>query len=165
MAEEAIQEVENVEESPQGETEAKQTDWKAEARKWEQRAKKSQAAETELEMLKQAQMTEQEKATARAEKAEAELATLKAEAERVDAARQVSTETGVPFELLHAHCSDAEAMDSFASDVLAFAKKYQSEQPHVSAAASATRSRILRGNSDGARSHGELFADAVSALF
>ena len=55
-------------------------------------------------------------------------------------------------------CSDYEALSDFA-------KKYQLEQPHVSAAASAKRSRIIRGDSDGAKSHGDLFADAVSDLF
>ena len=164
MTEELTKEEQAVDESPQGETEATETDWKAEARKWERYAKKAQAAETELEMLKQAQMTEQEKATARAEKAEAELATLKAEAERMDTARQISTETGVPFDLLHAHCHDADSMSSFANDVLNFAKNYQSAQPTPHAAASATRSRIIRSESNSAKSHGEIFADAVSDL-
>lgn len=44
-----------------------ETDWKAEARKWEKRAKENNAAQTELEQLRQAQMTEQEKAVADAE--------------------------------------------------------------------------------------------------
>ena len=66
---------------------------------------------------------------------------------------------GVSFELLLAtKCSDYEALSDFA-------KKYQSEQPHVSAAASAKRSRIIRGDSEGAKSHGDMFADAVSDLF
>ncbi|MER5213696.1 hypothetical protein ABT063_24770 [Streptomyces sp. NPDC002838] len=43
-------------------------DWKAEARKWEQRAKDNKGAVDELEKLKAAQMTEQEKAVAAAEK-------------------------------------------------------------------------------------------------
>ena len=165
MTEELTKEEQAVDETPQGEPEATETDWKAEARKWERYAKKAQAAETELEMLKQAQMTEQERATARAEKAEAELATLKAEAERVDAARQISNETGVPFELLHAHCHDVDAMGGFAQDVLNFAKNYQSAQLPTHAAASATRSRIVRGADNSAKSHGEIFADAVADLF
>ncbi|PNG20333.1 hypothetical protein C1J00_20945, partial [Streptomyces cahuitamycinicus] len=43
-------------------------DWKAEARKWEQRAKDNKSAADQLEQLKAAQMTEQEKAVAAAEK-------------------------------------------------------------------------------------------------
>ena len=98
MADEQVQEVEQVEE-PQGEPKAK-TDWKAEARKWENLAKKGKAAEEELAKLKEAQMTEQEKANARAEKAEAELAAIKAENERLTAAREYSASQGVPLELL-----------------------------------------------------------------
>jgi len=43
------------------------TDWKAEARKWEQRAKENGAAAKELEKQRQASMTEAEKAVADAE--------------------------------------------------------------------------------------------------
>lgn len=154
MAEEAIQEVENVEESPQGETETKETDWKAEARKWEQRAKKSQAAEIELEKLKAAQMTEQEKALARAEAAENELNALKAEKAKNDAARKLASETGVPFEMLM-FCSDEDAM-------LEFAKTYAKES-HVSSAPKATNgSRIIRGNEQKPTTR-EQFAQALEA--
>ena len=124
MAEEAIQEVENVEESPQGETEAKETDWKAEARKWEQRAKKSQAAENELNALK-------------AEKA------------KNDAARRLSNETGVPFEMLM-FCTDEDAM-------VEFAKTYAKES-HVSSAPKAMNgSRIVKGG-ETKPSNREIFA-------
>ena len=154
MAEEAIQEVENVEESPQGETEAKETDWKAEARKWEQRAKKSQAAEIELEKLKAAQMTEQEKAIARAEAAENELNALKAEKAKNDAARRLSNETGVPFEMLM-FCTDEDAM-------VEFAKTYAKES-HVSSAPKANNgSRIIRGNEQKPTTR-EQFAQALEA--
>ena len=154
MAEEAIQEVENVEESPQGETETKETDWKAEARKWEQRAKKSQAAEIELEKLKAAQMTEQEKAIARAEAAESELNALKAEKAKNDAARRLSNETGVPFEMLM-FCTDEDAM-------VEFAKTYAKES-HVSSAPKANNgSRIIRGNEQKPTTR-EQFAQALEA--
>lgn len=43
------------------------TDWKAEARKWEQRAKDNQKAARELEQQRQASMTEAERAVAEAE--------------------------------------------------------------------------------------------------
>ncbi len=43
-------------------------DWKAEARKWEQRAKDNKGAADELEKLKASQMSEQERAVAEAEK-------------------------------------------------------------------------------------------------
>jgi len=43
------------------------TDWKAEARKWEQRAKDNKAAAAELEKARKASMTETERAVAEAE--------------------------------------------------------------------------------------------------
>jgi hypothetical protein len=46
---------------------APETDWKAEARKWEKRAKENNTAATELQQLREAQMSEQEKAVAEAE--------------------------------------------------------------------------------------------------
>ncbi|MBT2505151.1 hypothetical protein J7I98_04410 [Streptomyces sp. ISL-98] len=45
------------------------TDWQAEARKWEKRAKENKTAQDELATLKAANMTEQEKAVKEAEKA------------------------------------------------------------------------------------------------
>ena len=103
------------------EVEQTETDWKAEARKWEQRAKKSLAAEQELEALKAAQMTEQEKVIARAEKAEQELAELKQEAARLEAAKSISQHEGVPLSLLE-YCANEEAM-------AAFAKEYKANIP------------------------------------
>lgn len=46
---------------------ADDTDWKAEARKWEQRAKENKQAAAELEKQRQASMTEAERAVAEAE--------------------------------------------------------------------------------------------------
>lgn len=46
---------------------ADSTDWKAEARKWEQRAKDNKAAASELEKQRRASMTEAERAVAEAE--------------------------------------------------------------------------------------------------
>jgi hypothetical protein len=43
------------------------TDWKAEARKWEQRAKENRAAAAEIEKARKAAMTESERAAAEAE--------------------------------------------------------------------------------------------------
>lgn len=150
------QEGQEVDVTPQGETEAETTDWKAEARKWEKYAKKAQAAERELAELKQSQMTEQEKATARAEAAEAELAKLQAEKQKVDAATKLANETGVPFDMLM-FCHDEEAMTDFA-------KRYTTET-HVTAAPSALAGkRIVRGT-DKPQSNGELFADFATPFF
>ena len=154
MADEVMTEAQESEQLPE------ETDWKAKyeemrnhMRDWEKKAKANQSAFDELEKLKAEQMTEQEKANARAEKAEEELAALKAEAERVEAARHISSETGVPFDLLM-YCNNTDAMADFA-------KKYQTEQPH--AVATANRSKVIRGEAK--KTNGDLFADAVADLF
>ena len=132
MGDETIQEVEQ-EQEPQGE--AKRTDWKAEARKWENLAKKGKAAEEELAKLKEAQMTEQEKANARAEKAEAELAAMKAENERLTLANEYAAKENVPRELLE--YISAENMEDFC-------KAYKAAQLQVHAAAPASYTRIVK---------------------
>ena len=80
--------------------------------------------------LKEAQMTELEKANARAEKAEAELAAKNAEAERLQAARELASKNSVPVELLE-FCANVDDME-------AFCKAYHSTQQPIHAAASGT---------------------------
>jgi hypothetical protein len=55
-----------------GKPEEKTTDWQAEARKWEARAKENKAAQAELDRIKASQMSETEKITAAAKAAETE---------------------------------------------------------------------------------------------
>jgi len=62
----------------QEQPEVEETDWKAEARKWEQRAKENRSAADELAAIKEAQKTDAERA------AEA-LATAQAEAQKATA--------------------------------------------------------------------------------
>lgn len=152
MADEQTQEVEQVEE-PHGE-ETKETDWKAEARKWESRAKKSEAAEKELAALKQASMTEQEKAIARAEQAETELAQLKAEQAHYSDARELAKEYGVPFELLEC-CADRDAMVKAVTLL-------KSNPQTVHAASQSGNTRIVKGG--GEMSNRDKFALAVESL-
>ena len=155
MAEELTNEVKETEELPHGETEESETNWKAEARKWERYAKKAQALEAELEQMKQAQMTEQEKERARADAAEAELASLRAEHERTSAAQRIASESGIPLDLL-LYCKDEEAMTEFAA---VYAK-----ETHVNAAPSANGStRIVRSESKGI-SNGEMFAEIAEQM-
>lgn len=153
MAEEQVQQ-EQVAEEPQGEPKP-ETDWKAEARKWEARAKKSAQAELELEALKQSQMTEQQKAEERAKKAEAELAAIQAEQQRMADAREVASAAGVPANLLE-YCADREAMERFAKD-------YQAATAVVHSAAAAPSARIVSGGAQ--PSEGEIFANAVQGFF
>ena len=126
------------------EAQESETDWKAKydemrnhMRDWEKKAKANQSAADELEKLKAAQMSEQEKANARAEAAEAELAQLKAEKAKVDAATRLASETGVPFEMLM-FCQDEEAMNDFA-------KTYAKETHVASAPTALAGARIIRG--------------------
>lgn len=63
---------------PQGEPEnADETDWKAEARKWEGRAKENKAAADELEKLREAQKSDEEKRAEREAERDKELAAYK----------------------------------------------------------------------------------------
>lgn len=69
---------------PQGEgPKVDETDWKAEARKWESRAKENFSATEELQKLKEAEKTELQRATDAASVAQRELASAKAEAARL----------------------------------------------------------------------------------
>ena len=125
---------------PHGEAETQhETDWKAEARKWEQRAKENKSAADELEALKQSQLTEQQKAEQRAERAESELAALKAEKQHATDAREVAEKTGAPLSMLEC-CTDRDAMEKLA-------KAYADEQQKLAqtpAAPKARPSRVVR---------------------
>ena len=141
---------------------AESTDWQAKyeemrghMRDWEKKAKANQSAAEELEKLKAAQMTEQEKEKARADKAESELAALKAEQARTEAAMRISAEKGVPIEMLM-FCSDEEAMNQFA-------KKY-AEAAHVQSAPSASGTRVIRSG-ETKPTNGEIFAQFAESLF
>lgn len=91
------------------------TDWKAEARKWEARAKENKDAADELAALKAAQMTEAEKAAAHLAEVEGELAALKADAQRRADAAEVAKATGVPAALLE-YCATRDDMEAFAAE-------------------------------------------------
>lgn len=62
---------------------AQETDWKAEARKWEERAKANKSAADKLAEIEEASKTEAQKLAERAEAAEAALAAAKADALRL----------------------------------------------------------------------------------
>lgn len=83
----------------QGET-APETDWKAEARKWEQRAKANSAANEELEALRTSSAADLAEAVKRAEEAEAKAAQLEAAAARERAINAIAAETGVSAAVL-----------------------------------------------------------------
>ena len=115
------------------------TDWKAEARKWEKRAKGNQSAAEELEKLKAAQMTELEKAQAAAATAKAEAEALKAEKAKSDAAVKLSEKHGIPVSMLM-HCADSEAMEEFAAEW----DEYHAAQPKPHVGTYTAASRIVK---------------------
>lgn len=77
------------------------TDWKAEARKWEARAKENKQKAEKLDELEAANKSELERLQEAKAKAEKEAADAKAELARNEMISSVSKETGVPEELLH----------------------------------------------------------------
>lgn len=138
MAEEATAQVQDEGVQEEADWKAKYEEMRTHSRDWEKKARANQSAADELEKLKAAQMTEQEKANARAEAAEAELNALKAEKAKADAAHAISKESGIPFEMLM-FCADEGAMRDFA--------KTYAKDTHVSSAPSSlSSSRIIRGN-------------------
>lgn len=96
-----------------------ETDWKAEARKWEKRAKENNRAAQELEELKREQMSELEKAQADAAKAQAEAEQLKTEKALTARAMELNKEHGIPTEMLM-HCATVEDMAAFANEWTAY---------------------------------------------
>ena len=128
MAEQDANQVEqDVTQEPQGAAEQQEpqgssTDWKAEARKWEERAKQKNARLAELEdkakkydELEEANKSDIERATEAANKAQTEAAewqskfeTLQAERDRELAARKAASEYGVDVDVLMRMGGDVE---------------------------------------------------------
>lgn len=103
--------------TPQGETEtavqeaatepqtpaapsAAEPDWKAQSRKWEQRAKENLAAAEKLAQLEEQNKSEAEKAAERLAKLEAENNALKLEKQQAQWRDEVAEATGVPASVL-----------------------------------------------------------------
>lgn len=78
------------------------TDWKAEARKWEQRSKENAAAAKKLAELEEANKSEATKAAEKIAALEAQVAEATASALRA----KTAAETGLPVELLTASDED-----------------------------------------------------------
>lgn len=109
-----------------------ETDWKAEARKWEQRAKDNLARATEHESaakrlaeLEDAQKSEVEKANDRAAKAEQALAAAQSQALRAE----VAASKGVPLELIHGTSRDE--LEAAADALIAFRGEQKPAAPFV----------------------------------
>ena len=130
------------------------TDWKAEARKWEKRAKENSDAAAELAKLKAASMSDAEKLEARATAAEQELAQLKAEREFETAVREVAAKSGVPESMLR-HCSDRDAMEALAAEIA-------SQPTRVAPTGAASRLVVSQPSK---KTNAEAFAKIIDQLF
>lgn len=101
-------------------SEPAKTDWKAEARKWETRAKANADKAKAYDEEQEAGKSELQKAIEQANAYKAEADSLKTKA-ALDAARsKVSEETGVPASLIKGE--DEDSMREFAKAVADFAK-------------------------------------------
>jgi hypothetical protein len=108
--------------------EDKVTDWKAESRKWETRAKENKDAAEKLQKLEDAQKSELQKAQDRAEKAEKRAADAERRAQelegaqtRRDLAEKVGADKRVPVQLLMRGGGDTEeSMKAYADEILAY---------------------------------------------
>lgn len=92
------------------------TDWKANSRKWEDRAKSNKEQLDEaLKKIEELQASQATNATEQLEQANAKIAELKLKI-------KVSTETGVPVELLQG--SDEEAITASANALTSYAQSF-----------------------------------------
>ena len=98
-----------------------EVDWKAEARKWEARAKENKSKADKLDELEEASKTALEKATERAQKAENQVKAYEQEAQRKQWLEEVSSETGLPVSVLRG--STREEIEAHAQILKPFFEK------------------------------------------
>ena len=79
---------------------AQETDWKAEARKWESRAKENSEARQRLSEIEEASKSEAQKLADRAAAAEAKVAQFESEKQQREWVKAVAEATGVPADVL-----------------------------------------------------------------
>lgn len=91
--------------APEPPAQEDRTDWKAESRKWEQRAKANSDAAKRLHDIEESQKTEAQKQADALATAQRELA----EAKAARAVAEAAAKTGVPVELLNGPGDDPEA--------------------------------------------------------
>lgn len=103
-----------------------ETDWKAEARKWQDRAKENKTAADRLAELEEANKTAEQRANERLEAAERRAAELEAKA----AVAEASAETGVPADLLTGPASNSkEDLAAYAVKLIEHFKVPEPEKP------------------------------------
>lgn len=117
MADEKIPDEPHGEDGSQGEPE---TDWKAEARKWEKRAKENADKAKAYDEDQEKQKSDLQKAQEQAAAYKKQVDDLNARAEQGKARAKVSQETGVPAELIVG--ADEDEMREFAKKVAEWRK-------------------------------------------
>ena len=125
MAEEQTQTAEPTALEPQG-IAAQETDWKAEARKWEARAKENRAKADALEEAQEAAKSSLQDASAEAEKWKSMYEELAAANERRDAIDRAAREYGVDAGILGRMEGDAEDNAKYLKQKAEAAPKYPS---------------------------------------
>ena len=98
-----------------------ETDWRAEAKKWESRAKDNKSAADRLAEIEEAQKTELQKAQERAEAAEKRAAEFESKQQIAEWKEAISAKTGVPVGVLRGTTEEdikahAESLKQFLPD-------------------------------------------------
>lgn len=132
---------------PHGATEptapADTTDWKAMARKWEKQAKENKAAADELAKLKEANMSEQEKAAKQAEETAAELREAKRKLSVYEAAKTAGIDVNLLERMKGDTPEEIAANAEFIKSAMGDAPKYPTVNDNgASAPTKAKRSEI-----------------------
>lgn len=112
--------------TPTEPTPAQELDWKAESRKWEERAKANKSAADELAEIKEANKTAEQKAADRLAAAETKAAELELKAAKAE----VAAEKGVPLALISG--ADRAEMEASADALIAFRGATTSPKPDLS---------------------------------
>lgn len=143
---------------PQGEGGEPETDWKAEARKWERRSKENADKARAYDELQEQSKTELQRAQEQADSYKRQVDELNAKAERDAARAKVAKDTGVPAELISGE--DEESMRAFAEAVARWGKP--SAGPMDLLALRAIRScRAIESRKRGGNSSGTDIRDVV----
>jgi len=125
---------------------AQETDWKVEARKWEDRAKANKSAAEKLAELEEANKTAEQKAQERLAAAEARAAELEARATK----SEVAGAAGIPADLLDGPASSsAEDLKAYAEKLIAFKGVAAEPQSGPYVPAEGRRPQALALNGDG----------------
>lgn len=106
MAEEQTQNIEEQVQEPHGEEQAKEIDWKAEARKWEGRSKENSERIKALEKEMSEKFSQFEEYQQRAEKAEQEASSLRHKQDLAEWAKAAADAHGVPASILRGETAE-----------------------------------------------------------